>query len=79
MASKKFREEDEEYKIFSEYYFICEKYFIPESKSSPNYDTYWEALIKDTDEFVLKHKNHTFPVELVLALIRYLEEATEVL
>ena len=79
MASKKFKEADEEYKIFAEYYSICEKYFIPEPKDSSEYEPYWKSLIKDTEAFVLKHKNHSFAVELVLALIRYLEDATEVL
>ena len=70
---KKFEKGTIEYQIFLDYWNLCQKYWIPESKES-----WWDDyVIKETDEFVRKHNNHPFAAYLVVALMNYLEEKTK--
>lgn len=75
---KKFEKGTIEYQIFLDYWNLCQKYWIPESKDSENYNSWWkDHVIKEADEFVRKHNNHPFAAYLVVALMNYLEEKTK--
>lgn len=78
MASVKFQKDSQEWHMFQDYWNLCQKYWIPESKDSENYNSWWkDYVIKEADEFVRKHNNHPFAAYLVVALMNYLEEKTK--
>ena len=56
--------------FFSEFYELCEKYWVPEDN-----DDYWHEVIKVTDEFVQKYKDvHPAVRSMTLGFISSLED-----
>lgn len=70
MASKRFEKGSAEWKLFQEFWSLCQKYWIPEDT-----DEYWEDVVKTTDDFYKKYKdtNDTFARKIVLAFVETLE------
>lgn len=69
MASKSLTKDTPEYQMFGEYYQVVQKYYTFETT-----DEYWDALVKECDEFYRKWKD-SVPLsrELAKALINYQE------
>lgn len=63
---KEFARGGAEQKMFREFYELAQNYYIPEHS-----DAYWEAYIRDTNNFA--KNNIPLARELVLALTHYLE------
>lgn len=51
MASEKFIKNSLEWEMFGDIYQIAQRYWIPEDD-----ENYWNALIKETDDFNAKYK-----------------------
>lgn len=71
MASKRFEKDSEEWRMFTEFWKICQQFWEPEDN-----DEYWDKVIDSTNEFHKKYKtnNDIFARKIVLALIDTLEE-----
>ena len=69
MASKKFQKGSMEFEMFTEYWKLCQKHWIPEDK-----DKYWEALIQDITDFERKYGMTGLARKLGNALARDIEE-----
>lgn len=71
MAAVKFPKGSEEWMMFTEFWGICQKYWIPE-----NTDEYWESLIDETNEFAEKYKGE-FANKLAIAFIESMEKKSK--
>lgn len=69
MAAVKFFKGSEEWLMFMDFWKLCQEYWEPERN-----DTYWEALVKDTDKFYEKYKNFPLAKRLAEILVDTLEE-----
>lgn len=71
MASKKFEEGSEEWKMFREYWFLCQKFWEPEDN-----DEYWDQVVEATNEFHEKYKakNDVFAIKIAIAFVDTIEE-----
>lgn len=71
MASKRFEKDSEEWKLFREYWSICQRFWEPEDN-----DKYWEQVVDITDDFYEKYKanNEIFVKKIILAFVDTLEE-----
>ena len=67
MAEVKFKKGSEEWQMFMDFWALCQKYWEPEDS-----DSYWEDIIKDTDNFYKKY-NTDFSKSLALSLVDYAE------
>lgn len=68
MASKKFDKESSEWKMFADYWKLCQKYWEPEDD-----DDYWDDVLRSADDFIKIH-NCEFAKMLSITLINYLEK-----
>ena len=64
MASAKFNKGSEEWMMFTDYWNLCQKYWIAE-----NTDEYWDGLVDCTNEFYEKYKNIDLSEDLAMALL----------
>lgn len=71
MASKRFEKGSEEWQMFTDFWVLCQKYWVIEEN-----DEYWEQAIKAADDFYKKYKgkNEFFAKKLALALTDTLSE-----
>lgn len=60
---KKFGKGTEEWQMFTDFWKLCQSYWVPEDK-----DEYWEQLMKDADSFC-KVYNSEFAKGIALAFI----------
>lgn len=51
MASKKFERDSSEFKMFTDFWQLSQKYWVMEDTTE-----YWESLTKDCDTFAKKYK-----------------------
>jgi len=63
MASQRFQKGSREFEMFSEFWSLCQKYWIPEES-----DEYWESAIRDIGAFQKKYGLHGFARKLGGAL-----------
>lgn len=70
MASKRFEKGSAEWRLFQEFWSLCQKYWIPEDN-----DEYWERVIKAADEFYKKYKiaDEIFARKIALSLVETLD------
>ena len=69
MASMKFSNDSDEYKMFGEFYQLCQKYYICEEN-----DNYWQDLINETNALYEKWKGKVeLTRELCGAIVKYEE------
>lgn len=71
MASKRFEKCSEEWKMFTDFWKICQQFWEPEDN-----DEYWEKVIEATGEFHKKYKanNEIFAKEIALAFVDTLDK-----
>lgn len=69
MSSKKFEKGSREWYMFTDYWTLCQKFWLPE-----NNDEYWENLVNSINDFAQKYNNDFFARKLALALSDYLED-----
>ena len=69
MASKKFNKGSEEWMMFTDFWNLCQKYWILEDT-----DEYWESVISSTNEFYEKYNNIPLSKRLALAFIDAMED-----
>lgn len=69
MASTKFEKNSFYWRLFAEYYTLCQAYWQLEDT-----DEWWEEVIGKCKEFTTKYENDAFARGLADALIRKLEE-----
>lgn len=69
MASTKFEKNSFYWRLFAEYYTLCQDYWQLEDT-----DKWWEEVIDKCKEFSMKYDNDPFARGLADALIRKLEE-----
>lgn len=69
MAKVRFEKGSWNWKMFGEFYILCQDYWEPEDT-----DQWWEELDRATREFTQKYDNGIFPRKLCCALVSYLEE-----
>ena len=50
MASQKFEKDSEEWKMFMDFWQLCQRHWIPDSS-----EEYWQAFTDETNEFYKKH------------------------
>lgn len=50
MASQKFEKDSEEWKMFMDFWQLCQRHWIPDSS-----EKYWQAFTDETNEFYRKH------------------------
>ena len=72
MAVKKFEKGSEEWKIFTDFWELCQRHWEPEET-----EEYWQTVIDDIDTFYRNHKT-LFSRKLCIALIHGLEEKAKV-
>ena len=68
MASVKFSKDSPEWQMFTEYWSLVQKYYVPEDTES-----YWESVIDDLNGFIFNNSGR-FARELAKALQNYLEQ-----
>lgn len=64
MAIVKFKGDSVEFKMFSEYWIICQKYWEVEDT-----DEYWESLIKEAEQFFKKYKDVKLSKALIMGFL----------
>ena len=69
MASKKFNKGSEEWMMFTDFWNLCQKYWIVEDT-----DEYWESVISSTNEFYEKYNHILLSRRLALAFIDAMED-----
>lgn len=69
MASAKFEKNSFYWRLFAEYYTLCQAYWHLEDT-----DEWWEEVIGKCKEFSAKYENDTFARGLADALVRKLED-----
>ena len=50
MAAQKFEKDSEEWKMFMDFWQLCQRHWIPDSS-----EKYWQAFTDETNEFYKKH------------------------
>lgn len=68
---QKFSKQSEEWTMFTDFWALCQKIWIPEKT-----DEYWEQAKTLADEFIRKHKSQ-FARALANALLKDIEERSE--
>jgi hypothetical protein len=68
MASKRFEKNSEEWQMFTEFWSLCQKYWIPDKD-----DEYWKSVTEESIAFGEKYKTE-FAKKLVFALLDSLED-----
>lgn len=68
MASIKFEKTDKEWLLFTEFWKLCQKYWVPE-----NDDSYWDDVIDDTTKFINKYNDCKLAEHIGIAFINYLD------
>lgn len=72
MAGTRFEKGSEEWKMFTDFWTLCQKFWIAE-----NSDEYWQSFIDASNEFCEKYKGITdgiFPNKLAMAILDAKEE-----
>ena len=71
MAGVRFEKNSPEWKMFNEYWKICQKYWLPEDS-----DAYWQSLTDETVAFGEKYDKVSkgFSIKISLALLDELQE-----
>ena len=69
MASAKFPKGSDEFEMFTDYWNLCQKYWIPE-----NNEEYWDTALAEIDAFAKKYGMTKFARGLGSALVNGLEE-----
>lgn len=64
MASAKFNKGSEEWMMFTDYWNLCQRYWIVEDT-----DEYWNSLVDCTNDFYEKYKNIDLSEDLAMALL----------
>lgn len=64
MASKRFEKGSKEWELFTDFWALCQKYWVPEEDEG-----YWRSLINDAGELSKKFKDRPFPSDLIKALL----------
>ena len=70
MASKKFNKGSEEWMMFTDFWNLCEKYWIVEDS-----DDYWESVVRSSNEFYKKYNHILLSKRLSLAFVGAMEDA----
>lgn len=68
MAEVKFARGSEEWKMFMDFWALCQKYWNPEKS-----DKWWDKALKEIDNFAKKYGSTVFVRGLCMALINELE------
>ena len=69
MASKKFSKGSEEWMMFTDFWNLCQKYWIVEDT-----DEYWECVIRSANDFQKKYNHILLSRRLALAFVDALED-----
>lgn len=69
MASKKFNKGSEEWMMFTDFWNLCQKYWIVEGS-----DEYWESVIRSANDFQKKYNHILLSRRLALAFVDALED-----
>ena len=69
MASAKFNKGSEEWMMFTDFWNLCQKYWITEDT-----DEYWKEVLSSSNEFYEKYKSIPRCVNLVIAFLDSQEE-----
>ena len=72
MAGMRFEKGSEEWRMFTDFWALCQKYWIPD-----NTDEYWDSFIRESNDFCDKYKGVTdgiFPAKLAMAILDAKEE-----
>lgn len=67
MASVKFQKGSEEWCMFTDFWTLCQKYWIPENPNTNK--EYWQALQVAASDFVEKYNKDEFAMKLALAFL----------
>ena len=70
MASKKFNKGSEEWIMFTDFWNLCQKYWIVEDS-----DAYWESVIRSANDFQKKYNHILLSRRLALAFVDALEDS----
>lgn len=62
MAAVKFQKFSEEYMMFKDFWELCQKFWVPEEE-----DSYWEALVDETNIFLQKYQFLHIAKELAMS------------
>ena len=69
MASKKFNKGSEEWMMFTDFWNLCQKYWIVEDT-----DEYWESVIRSANDFQEKYNHISLSRRLALAFVDSMED-----
>lgn len=69
MAGVKFEKGSREWYMFQDCWKLCQKYWIPEDN-----DGYWDAVVRESSEFMKKYEDVVMAREMALAFIESLEK-----
>ena len=69
IASVKFGKGTKEWEMFSDYYQLIQKYYIPENK-----DDYWDNVVEEMDGFCEKYKQVPLARKIAMAFLKTMEE-----
>ena len=69
MASKKFSKGSEEWMMFTDFWNLCQKYWIVEDT-----DEYWEGVIRSANDFQKKYNHILLSRRLALAFVDSMED-----
>ena len=69
MAKMVFKKNSREWNIMSDFYRLCQDYWIPEPLQKDNPDDYWGQLIKAADAFARKYDGSIFAMNLAMSLL----------
>lgn len=72
MASEKFERGSEEWMMFTDFWNLCQKYWLVE-----NTDEYWDSLVNSAREFYEKYKNIHLSENLAIALLNSQDEKSK--
>ena len=69
MAGVKLDKDSVEFQMFNDFWKIFQEYYYPDRS-----DEYWDAFVKELDNFLVKYKNHSLARELTRLLDNYFEQ-----
>ncbi len=72
MASVRFEKGSQEWRMFQDYWKLCQKFWIPEDN-----EEYWEGLSQEIDLFYEKYKDVLLTKGLALELLDSLEKKSK--
>ena len=72
MARVKFEKNSCEWYMFQDYWKLCQKFWIPE-----NSNEYWDAVIKETNDFYKKYKDIELAKNISLAFFNTLSDISK--